>query len=266
MYNFEDKVAIVTGAGSVAEGWGNGKATAALLASYGAKILALDINIEAANATKHEIEKAGGQAIAYACDVTNSDEIQKSIEFCIENWGRLDILVNNVGGSAPGGAESMSEEQWYKQIDYNLNSVFLCCKYALPHLKKQQRSAIVNISSVAAIRMMHSRTHSAYSASKHGVIALSRSIAIENAKAGVRCNTVIPGLMLTPTVVHRLAKQLNVSDVDDLVAKRHAMVPMGQAGDAWDIAHAVAFLASDNAKHITATELLVDGGLTAVIP
>lgn len=265
MFRLDQKVAIVTGAGSVGEGWGNGKATAVLLARQGAKVFAIDKNLSAAQETERLIRSEGGTAQAYPCDVTDSEQVRQAVDACLTSFGRLDILVNNVGGSEPGGVETMPEEVWQRQISFNLDSVFLCCKHALPHLKQQPRSAIVNVSSVAALRMMQSRTHCAYSAAKYGLIALSRSMAIENARVGVRCNTVVPGLMRTPVVEHRLVSQLQATDVEALIARRDALVPTGKAGDAWDIANAVLFLSSDEAHHITATELVVDGGLTAAM-
>jgi len=260
------KVAVVTGAGSVGPGWGNGKATAVLLARQGAKLFAIDNNPAAVEETLTIIHGEGNEAVSHVCDVTSSAEFSAAIEACIARYGQLDIMVNNVGGSHPGGAESMPEDVWEKQIDFNLRSVFLGCKFALPHLKKQPASAIVNLASIAALRMSAERPHVAYSAAKHGVIALSKSVAMENAKAGVRCNTVIPGLMHTPLVEHRLVRQLGANDAAALIAKRHAQVPTGKMGDAWDIAHAVLFLASDEARYITGTELLVDGGVSAATP
>lgn len=263
MLSLKGKVALVSGAGSVGLGWGNGRATAVLLARQGAKVFALDKNEHALAETVRIIREEQGETEGFVCDVTSGQEVQAAIAACAERFGRIDILVNNVGGSQPGGVEQLSEDEWDNQIDYNLRSVFLGCKYAMHHLKQQATSAIVNVSSVAALRMMRSRTHAAYSASKYGVIALSRSIAIQNAPAGVRCNTVIPGLMNTPVVEHRLVTQLGAENAEQLVADRNSRIPLGEAGDGWDIAHAVLFLASNEARHITGTELLVDGGYTA---
>ena len=266
MLDLTGKVAIVTGAGSVGPGWGNGKATAVLLARQGAKVLAIDNNPTAVEETVSIIHGEGGAAEVGICDVTSSTAFEAAVEACVARFGQLDIMVNNVGGSHPGGAESMPEEVWEKQIALNLRSAFLGCKFALPHLRRRAGGAIVNLASIAALRMGADRPHIAYSAAKYGVIALSKSVAIENAKAGVRCNTVIPGLMHTPLVEHRLVRQLGTNDAAALIAKRNAQVPMGRMGDAWDVAHAVLFLASDEAKHITGTELLVDGGISAAMP
>jgi NAD(P)-dependent dehydrogenase (short-subunit alcohol dehydrogenase family) len=266
MLRLDGKIAFVTGAGSVGTGWGNGKATAVLMARQGATVFALDNRQEAVDETLALIQGEGGSATAHVADVTNSDEFRAAFDRCVALHGGLDILVNNVGGSFPGGAESMAEADWERQIDLNLRSAFLGCKHALPHLKRRGRGAIVNLSSIAALRMSADRPHVAYSASKYGILALSKSVAMEHAALGIRCNTVIPGLMHTPLVEHRLVRQLGANDAAALIARRNAQVPLGRMGDAWDIAHAVLFLASDEAKHITGTELVVDGGISAAMP
>ncbi len=266
MLRLDAKVALVTGAGSVGPGWGNGKATAVLMARQGAQVFCLDISADAAAETVALIRGEGNAAEAHTCDVTRSDDVRDAVAACVARFGGLDILVNNVGGSHPGGAVSMAEATWDAQMDMNLRSVFLGCKHALPHLLARAPSAIVNLASIACLRMSEDRPHIAYSAAKHGVIALSKSVAMEHARAGVRCNTVIPGLMHTPLVEHRLVRQLGANDAAALIAKRDAQVPMGKMGDAWDVAHAVLFLASAEAKHITGTELLVDGGIGARMP
>ncbi|MFC7609746.1 SDR family NAD(P)-dependent oxidoreductase [Teichococcus aestuarii] len=259
-------MAFVTGAGSAGPGWGNGKATAVLMARQGAWVFALDNRAEAAEETVAIIRAEGGEATAHVADVTAAAQVAEAVEACVTAYGGIDILVNNVGGSFPGGAESLSEEDWERQIDFNLRSAFLCCKHALPHLRARGKGAIVNLSSIAALRMSADRPHIAYSASKYGIVALTKSVAMEQARQGVRCNTVVPGLMHTPLVEHRLVRQLGANDAAQLIAKRNAQVPMGQMGDAWDIAHAVLFLASDEAVHITGTELIVDGGISAAMP
>jgi len=266
MLRLDGKVAIVTGAGSAGPGWGNGKATAVLLARQGAAVFAVDIHAAAVEETLAIIHAEGGAATAHIADVTSSPAVSGMVEACVAAFGRLDVLVNNVGGSSPGGAEAMAEAEWERQLDFNLRSAFLGCKFALPHLRRQGGGAIVNLSSIAGLRMSADRPHVAYSAAKYGVIALSKSIAIENAKVGVRCNTVVPGLMHTPLVENRLVRQLGANDAGQLIAKRNAQVPMGKMGDAWDVAHAVLFLVSDEARHITGTEIVVDGGISAAMP
>ena len=171
-----------------------------------------------------------------------------------------------------GNPVSMTEEVWAAQIALNLNSAFLGCKHVLPVMERQfeatgQGGAIVNISSIGGLSFeVGGRVSAAYAASKAGLIAFGRSTAIAYVRKGIRVNTVVPGSMHTPLVEHRLVRQLGASDAEALIRRRHASVPMGRMGDAWDVAHAVLFLASDEARYITATQLVVDGGMTAARP
>ena len=187
--------------------------------------------------------------------MTKANEVKAAVDDCVKRFGRIDILVNNVGGSAPGDAVAMSEEVWDRQIDHNLKTTFLGCKYVLPVMEKQGKGAIVNLASVAGLRMNPDRAHVAYSTTKLGILAFSKSTAISYARKGIRCNTVIPGLMHTALVEHRLAKTIAANDLQGLIDKRNAQCPTGKMGDAWDIAHAVLFLASDEARYITAAEI-----------
>lgn len=271
MLDFTGKVAFVTGAGSVGEGWGNGKATAVLLARQGAKVCGVDLNAEALAATT-DIMQAEGMAdrwIPLPCNMTIGADVEAVVGMCVVHFGRIDILVNNVGGSAPGDPVSMSEEVWQQQLDFNLTTAFLGCKYVLPVMESQfvatgKGGAIVNIGSVGAMTFqLDGRVSAGYAAAKAGLVAFGRSTAIAYVRKGIRVNTVIPGSMHTPLVEHRLVKQLGAGDAAKLIAGRHAAVPMGRMGDAWDVAHAVAYLASDEAGYITATQLVVDGGMTA---
>ncbi|RAI58459.1 SDR family NAD(P)-dependent oxidoreductase [Roseicella frigidaeris] len=266
MFRLDGKVALVTGAGSVGPGWGNGKATAVVLARAGARLFGIDVNEAAAAETRDIILGEGGDAVAHRCDMLAAEEVEAAVAACLDRFGRIDVLVNNVGGSHPGGPADMPEEVWDRQIDTNLKTAFLGCKYVLPVMERQGSGVVVNISSVAGLRMSTARVHSAYSASKAGIIAFSKSVALGYAKKGIRCNTVVPGLMHTPLVEHRLVRQLGANDAEALIAKRHASVPIGHMGTGWDIAHAVLFLASEEAKYVTATEIVVDGGLTSAGP
>ncbi len=266
MFRLDGKVAIVTGAGSVGPGWGNGKATAVLLARQGAEVFAIDVNDTAVAETAAIIAGEGNVCATQRCDMLVAEEVAAAVAACLARFGQIDILVNNVGGSHPGGPADMPEEVWDRQIDFNLKTPFLGCKYVLPVMEAQGAGAIVNVSSVAGLRMGTGRVHTAYSASKAGVIAFSKSVALGYAQKGIRCNTVVPGLMHTPLVEHRLVGQLGMNDAAALIAKRHASVPVGHMGTAWDIAHAVLFLASEEAKYITATEIVVDGGFTSAGP
>ena len=253
----KDKVAIVTGAGSVGPGWGNGRATTVRFAEEGAKVFAVDRN---AQALKETLDKAPGIATQF-CDVTDSAAVAAIVRACLERYGRVDILVNNVGGSAPGGPVEMSEEVWDAQVELNLKSVFLGCKHVLPVMEKQGGGAIVNIASASGIRWSGS-AQVAYAATKAGVIQLSRVVAVQYAPKGIRVNSVVPGQLHTPMVEARLAKQRTGGDVQALLASRQKRIPLGFAGDGRDTANAVLFLASDEARFITGAELVVDGGMT----
>ena len=268
MLSMQGKVAIVTGAGSVGPGWGNGKATATLLARQGASVFLIDVNEAAANETRQIIEQEGGTGAVHRCDMLNSAEVAEMVRACVDRFKRIDVLVNNVGGSAPGDPVSMPEEVWDRQIDFNLKTVFLGCKHVLPVMVTQGKGAIVNISSVAGLRNdgHGGRVHVGYSASKAAVIQFTRSTAGAYVQQGIRCNTVVPGLMHTPLVEQRLARTVGGNDAAALIASRNARCPMGHMGTAWDVAHAVLFLASDEAGYITGTEIVVDGGLILASP
>jgi NAD(P)-dependent dehydrogenase (short-subunit alcohol dehydrogenase family) len=273
MHDMTGKVAFVTGTGSVGEGWGNGKATAVLLARQGASVFGVDIDDRALGGTSAALAREGrANWDGRVCDMTSATDVRAAVDACLQRFGRIDVLVNNVGGSAPGDPVLMSEEVWDAQMDLNLKSAFLACKFVLPAMERQFESegkgaAIVNVASIGCITFqVGGRVSSAYAASKAGVIAFGKSTAIAYVKRGVRVNTVIPGVMHTPLVENRLVGQLGAEDAKSLIAKRHASVPMGRMGDAWDVANAVLFLASDEARYITAAEIVVDGGMTAARP
>jgi NAD(P)-dependent dehydrogenase (short-subunit alcohol dehydrogenase family) len=254
----KNKVAIVTGAGSIGPGWGNGRAIAARFVEEGAKVFAVDLKKEALIETQ---EKSKGEIALHLCDVTDSKAVNEMIDACVGHFGRLDILVNNVGGSAKGGPVEMPEEVWDAQVDYNLKSVFLGCKHALPVMERQGGGAIVNIASTSGMRWTGA-AQVAYAATKAAVIQLSRVVAVQYAPKGIRVNTVVPGQLHTPMVEARLAKQRAGGDVQKLLAERQSRIPLGFAGDGRDTANAVLFLASDEAKFVTGTEIVVDGGMT----
>lgn len=272
MLDMSGKVAIVAGAGSVGAAgskiWGNGKTTAVLFARQGASVFLVDINEEAMSETKEIIQSEGGTCAAHRCDMMIAADVQEMVQACLDRFGHIDVLVNNVGGSAPGDPVAMSEEVWDRQIDFNLKTAFLGCKYVIPAMLERGKGAIVNVASVAGMRndFLSGRSHVGYSASKAGVIQLSKSVAGTYAKKGIRVNTVVPGLMHTPLVEYRLARTVGGNDPQKLIDARNAAVPMGHMGDSWDVAHAVLFLASDEARFITATEIVVDGGSTATMP
>ncbi|CAP41063.1 SDR family NAD(P)-dependent oxidoreductase [Bordetella petrii] len=258
----QGKVAIVTGAGSVGPGWGNGRAIAYRFAQEGARVFAVDMNADAMEETVARVREAGGQIATWQADVTSSDAVRDMVQACVDAWGRIDILVNNVGGSRKGGPVTLDEDAWDKQIDFNLKSVYLGCRHVLPLMEQQGGGAIVNIASTSGIRWTGS-AQVGYASAKAGVIQLSRVVALEYAKKNIRCNSVIPGQMHTPMVEVRLAGQRTGGDVSQLLAQRQARIPLPFMGDGLDTANAALFLASDEARFITATEIVVDGGMSA---
>jgi NAD(P)-dependent dehydrogenase (short-subunit alcohol dehydrogenase family) len=255
------KVAIVTGAGCVGPGWGNGRAVCVRFAEEGAKIYGVDRDLDAMAETVDRVRGVGGEITAVACDVTDSRAVARMVDGCMAMHGRVDILVNNVGGSAAGGPVSLDEDRWHAQIAQNLTSVYLTCKYVLPVMAAQGAGAIVNTSSTSGIRWTGA-AQVAYAAAKAGVIQLSRVVAVEYAAKGIRVNTVVPGQLHTPMVEARLAGQRSGGDVDALLQQRLARIPLGFAGDGRDTANAALYLASDEARFVTGTEIVVDGGMT----
>jgi NAD(P)-dependent dehydrogenase (short-subunit alcohol dehydrogenase family) len=258
----QDKIAIVTGAGCVGPGWGNGRAAAVLFAQEGAKIFAVDRRTDAMEETRERVREIGGEIELHVCDVTENASVAQMVDVCRERFGRIDILVNNVGGSAAGGPVELAEAAWDAQVDYNLKSVFLTCKHILPVMENQRAGVIVNTSSTSGIRWTGA-AQVAYAATKAAVIQFSRVVAVQYAGKGIRVNTVVPGQMHTPMVEVRLAGQRSGGDVDALLKQRVARIPLGFMGDGRDTANAALFLASDEARFITGTEIIVDGGMTA---
>ncbi len=258
----QDKIALVTGAGCVGPGWGNGRAAAVLFAQEGAKVFAADKNSDAMTETLDRVAESGGTIKAHACDVTDSGAVKAMIDACLAAFGRIDVLVNNVGGSAAGGPVELSEEAFDAQLDYNLKSVFLTCKHVLPVMEKQGGGAIVNLASTSGLRWTGS-AQVGYATSKAAVMQFSRVVAVQYANKGIRVNTVVPGQLHTPMVEARLAKQRTGGDVEKLLQSRVARIPLGFMGDGRDTAYAALFLASDEARFVTGTEIVVDGGMVA---
>jgi hypothetical protein len=257
----QDRIAIVSGAGSIGPGWGNGRATAVRFAEEGAKIFAVDRNPDSVKETVEKVKAAGGEIVVHQCDATDSASVAAMVKACVAKFGRIDILMNNVGGSAPGGPVEMSEDAWDAQIDFNLTSVFLACKHVLPVMAKQEKGAIVNVASTSGIRFTGA-FQVGYAATKAAVIQFSRVVAVQYASKGIRVNTVIPGQLHTPMVEARLAGQRAGGNVEALLAQRLKRIPIGFAGDGRDTANAALFLASDEARFVTGTEIVVDGGMS----
>ena len=257
----QNRIAIVTGAGSVGPGWGNGRATCVRFAEEGAKIFAIDRDPDKTAETVERVTAVGGEIVTYQCDVTSNESVAAMVKACVDRFGRIDVLVNNVGGSAHGGPVDMPEDVWDAQVDYNLKSVFLTCKHVLPIMERQKSGAIVNVASTSGIRFTGA-FQVGYAATKAGVIQLSRVVAVQYAAKGIRVNTVVPGQLHTPMVEARLARQRAGGDVKALLEQRQKRIPIGFMGDGRDTANAALFLASDEARFFTGTEIVVDGGMT----
>ena len=286
------RVAIVLGAGCVGPCWGNGRATAVRFVEEGARVFAVDLDMqrlqetlqragEAAAASQaastassdgastHAEGRGSGDTTgpatdrihAWQCDVTDAQSVAAMAQGCLDCFGRIDILVNNVGGSAAGGPVEMTEAVWDAQVDFNLKSVFLACKHVLPTMVAQRSGAIVNVASTSGLRWTGA-AQVAYAATKAGVIQLSRVVAAQYAAQGIRVNCVVPGQLHTPMVETRLAGQRAGGDVEALLGQRQRRIPLGFMGDGRDTANAALFLASDEARFITGTEVVVDGGMT----
>ncbi|PSO20987.1 glucose 1-dehydrogenase [Bradyrhizobium sp. MOS003] len=263
MDRLKGKVAMVVGAGSIGPGWGNGKATAVTFAREGAQVFCVDRNGAAAEETAEIITGEGGKAIAFTADVSRANEIEAMVAACLKAYGRIDVLDNNVGIAEMGSVVEVAEESWDRVFSVNLKSAYLAMKHAIPVMLKQGGGSIINISSIASIRHV-GISYVSYNASKAAMNQLTRSTAVEFAKGHVRVNAILPGLMKTPMVEHSagLANSYAKGDVEAMWRARDAQVPMGHMGEAWDVANAALFLASDESKYVTGIELVVDGGIT----
>jgi hypothetical protein len=257
----DGKVVLVTGAGSVGPGWGNGRAIAVRFAQEGASVYGVDRDVERLAETAALVAEAGGVLATGACDVTSGDAVETTVAQCLARFGRIDVLVNNVGGSAKGGPVEMTEAVWDAQVDHNLKSVFLACKHVLPHMLAQGGGAIVNLASTSGLRWTGS-AQIAYASTKAAVIQFSRVLAVQYAEQGIRVNTVVPGQLHTPMVESRLAGQRAGGDVQALLRERQSRIPLPFMGDGRDTAAAALFLASDEARFVTGTEIVVDGGMS----
>lgn len=255
----DGKVAIVTGGGQAqGDTVGNGRATALLFAREGAKVLVVDRRLASAEETAGMIREEGGEAQAFEADISREEDCEALAKACVDAWGRIDILHNNVGiGGGDGGPTELTSENWDRIFGVNLKGPFLTCKHVLPIMKEQRSGAIVTISSVAAEANYRGV---GYKTTKAGLNALNEILAMSGAKYGIRANVIMPGLIDTPMAIEGIAAATGVSK-DELRAQRDKAVPLlGKMGTAWDVAHAALFLASDEAKFITGVVLPVDGG------
>lgn len=253
----DGKIAIVFGAGSSGPGWGNGKAAAVAYAREGAAVACIDLNADAAEETARIIAGEGGRALALDADVTDLASVEACVATTARHFGRLDILHNNVGVTHMGGPVELSEAQFEASLQLNLGSVYRCAKAAIPVMLEGGGGAIINISSLAAIRWT-GYPYFAYYAAKAAVNQATVALAMQYARQNIRANCIMPGLIDTPLIYRQISDQYDSPEA--MVAARNALVPMGRMGTAWDIAAAAVFLASDEAQFITGVCLPVDGG------
>ena len=258
------KVAVVTGAGQTpGDTIGNGRATAVLFAREGARVWLVDRDLAAAQETEAQIRSEGGEAAAFEADVTSPAACRAFTQACLDRYGRIDVLHNNVGiGAGDSGPVHLAEEVWDRIHAVNVKSMFLTCKHVLPVMRRQRSGVILNVSSIASVCAVGML---AYKTSKAAVNALTHALAIGNAEYGIRVNAILPGLMNTPMAIEGGSRARRI-DKEQLIAERDAQVPLGhKMGTAWDVAFAALFLASEEAKFVTGVLLPVDGGQSARI-
>jgi NAD(P)-dependent dehydrogenase (short-subunit alcohol dehydrogenase family) len=258
------KVAIVVGAGQTpGETLGNGRAAAMLFAREGARVMLVDCDLDSAEETGRRIASEGGDCFSFQADITREEDCRRLASACVDRWERIDILHNNVGiGGGDAGPTHLEEADWDRILSVNLKGCFLTCKHVLPVMREQGSGSIVNISSIAAVCSVGIV---AYKTSKAGVNAFTHSLALGNARYGIRVNAIMPGLMNTPMAIEGISAARGV-DREALIEQRDAQVPLGRKmGTAWDTAHAALFLHSDEAQFVTAVILPVDGGQSARI-
>jgi NAD(P)-dependent dehydrogenase (short-subunit alcohol dehydrogenase family) len=249
------KVAIVAGAGASGAVIGNGQATAILFAREGAKVLCVDAVEERARVTVEMIAKEGGTASAYRADVSKAADCKAMVHAAVERYGRLDILDNNVGISVRADVLEVTEEQWDRVMAVNVKSIMLASKYAIPQMRKTGAGSIINISSVAGLRANQSTP---YTTSKAAIVGLTRSMAGDHGREGIRVNCILPGLIYGPMTAPRMD--------EDIRRKRREAGALGTEGTGWDVAHAALFLASDESRWITGVALPVDAGFLVMSP
>ena len=249
------KVAIVAGGGASGSVLGNGQATAILFAREGAKVLVADAVEERAQATVETIKKEGGTASALRVEVSKAADCKAMVQAAVERYGRLDILDNNVGISVRADVLEVKEEDWDRVMAVNVKSIMLSAKYAIPEMKKAGGGSIINISSVAGLRANQSTP---YTTSKAAIVGLTRSMAGDHGRDGIRVNCILPGLIYGPMTAPRMDEEIR--------RKRKEAGALGTEGTGWDIGWAAVFLASDESRWITGVALPVDAGFLVMSP
>jgi NAD(P)-dependent dehydrogenase (short-subunit alcohol dehydrogenase family) len=251
------KVAIVTGAASVGPGVGIGKAVALLFAREGASVVLVNRSQAHAEGLKREIDAEGGRSLVYAADVTDAGQVERMMDQVVARYGRLDILHNTVGIGAPGTVVNVAEAIWDQAMTVNLKSAMWCSRFAIPRMIAGGGGSIINVSSLAAIQGFRrgERGFAAYAASKAGLIGLTLATAADHSTAGVRANCLMVGMVHTP----RLEEA-----GEEARKKRHAAIPLGTEGTAWDVGWAAVFLASEESRWITGAVIPIDGGQSSI--
>ena len=251
-----NKIAIVTGAGTRGPMPGTGQTTALLFARHGAKVLLVDLDMERAEQTLAAIEQEGGQATVFKADVTNEGDCRAMVDACLEHYGGLHILFNNVGTYGPGMVTEVEEADWNRSLDINLKSMVLTCKHAVPKIAASGGGSIINISSIDGLRAGGSR-NIPYAVAKGGIVALTKNMAVHHGRDNIRVNCIAPGHLYAPFVAHISSEKREL---------RRKAGPLGIEGDAWDVAWASLFLASDESRWISGVVLPIDAGLLAATP
>jgi NAD(P)-dependent dehydrogenase (short-subunit alcohol dehydrogenase family) len=247
------KVAIVTGAAARGPGIGNGSAVAMLFAREGATVVLVNRSEERAGELQKVIEQDGGRSSVFAADATNERSVELMVADTVNRYGRVDILHNNVGFGGKARAEDMLEEEWDRVMDGNLKSVLWACKYVIPHMRRTGGGSIITVSSIAGAVGLRALKVGlvAYSTAKAGVIGLTRSLAAEYARDGIRANCIIVGMVDTPMIAKLSA---------DAREKRRQAVPLQTTGTGWDVGWAAVYLASDESRWVTGIEIPIDAG------
>ncbi len=256
------RVALILGAGTSAPGVSIGKACSIAMARSGARVAALDFNMEAAREVVDAIEQEGGQATAYQADISDAQQMLRAVDAVMADYGRIDILQINAGIGKVGGPQETSLEDWDRIQKVNVQSLLIASQLIIPIMVKQGSGSIIGVSSVAGMRYL-GYPHLAYSVTKAAVIHFIRMMAQQYAADGIRANTIVPGLIDTPRIHKNVARVFDPqANLDKARAARDRQVPIGRMGTPWEIASVATFLASDDASYVTGTEIVVDGGLT----
>lgn len=250
--DLDGKVAIVTGAGAAGDGIGNGRAVAMQLAMSGARVVAVDLDQGLAQRTVAMIEEHNGKALAVAVDASTEEGCRQVVDAALATWGGIDLLDNNVGIASRGSVVDESPDNWERLMKVNINSVYHMSRQVIPQMEKRGGGAIVNVSSLSALRP---RGLTAYSMTKGAVITLTQAMAVDHAAAGIRVNCVAPGPVYTPMVAALITSE-------EQRAQRAKASPLGIEGNGWDVSNAVSFLLSDVSRFMTGQTLVVDGGVS----